>query len=75
MRDRHGVAVEVLSADLLEPDALSRIEERLQVGDVAVLVNNAGFGLDLAFEENDVDAEVRHCDCTWKPPCGSRTQR
>ncbi|MEV7759012.1 SDR family NAD(P)-dependent oxidoreductase [Microbacterium sp. NPDC089180] len=60
VRDRHGVAVEVLSADLLEPDALSRVEERLLVGDVAVLVNNAGFGLDLAFEENDVDAEVRH---------------
>lgn len=60
VRARHGVAVDVLAADLLAPDALARVEERLLSGSVDVLVNNAGFGLDLAFEQNDVDAEVRH---------------
>ncbi|SDO58120.1 hypothetical protein SAMN04487848_1565 [Microbacterium sp. ru370.1] len=60
VRARHGVAVDVLAADLLAPDALARVEERLSAGGVDVLVNNAGFGLDLAFEQNDVDAEVRH---------------
>lgn len=60
VRARHGVAVDVLAADLLAPDALARVEERLSSGSVDVLVNNAGFGLDLAFEQNDVDAEVRH---------------
>lgn len=60
VRARHGVAVDVLVADLLAPDDLTRVEERLSSGGVEVLVNNAGFGLDLAFEENDVDAEVRH---------------
>lgn len=56
---RHGVRAEVLAADLLDPDALSRVEERL-AGGVDVLVNNAGFGLDLAFADNPVADEVRH---------------
>lgn len=60
VRERHGVTAEVVVADLLEPDALARVEERLRAGDIDVLVNNAGFGLDLAFEKNNVDAEVRH---------------
>lgn len=60
VRDRHGVGVEVLVADLLDPDALAVVERRLAAGEVDVLVNNAGFGLDLAFEKSDVDTEVRH---------------
>ena len=59
VRERHGAAVEVLVADLLEPGGVARVEERLSAG-VDVLVNNAGFGLDLAFERNEIDAEVRH---------------
>jgi len=56
---RRGVRVEVLVADLLDEDALAAVETRLSEG-VDVLVNNAGFGLDLAFEKNPVDDEVRH---------------
>ncbi|WP_295788244.1 SDR family oxidoreductase [uncultured Microbacterium sp.] len=56
---RHGRDIEVLVADLLDPDALAAVEARVATG-VDVLVNNAGFGLDLAFERNDVEAEVRH---------------
>ncbi len=56
---RRGVRVEVLVADLLDEDALAAVETRLAEG-VDVLVNNAGFGLDLAFEKNPVDDEVRH---------------
>ena len=56
---RHRVEVEVLVADLLDPEALARVEARLAEG-VDVLVNNAGFGLDLAFADNPIDAEVRH---------------
>jgi len=59
VRARWGVGVEVLGADLLDGDALAVVERRLAEG-VDVLVNNAGFGLDLAFEENSVDLEVRH---------------
>ncbi|MDF2044750.1 SDR family NAD(P)-dependent oxidoreductase [Microbacterium sp. Kw_RZR3] len=59
IRGRLDVRVEVLVADLLEADALAAVEDRLADG-VDVLVNNAGFGLDLAFEKNPVDDEVRH---------------
>jgi short-subunit dehydrogenase len=59
VRARHGVQVDVLPADLLDEAALAVVEARLADG-VDVLVNNAGFGLDLAFEENAVDDEVRH---------------
>jgi len=60
IRAAHGVDVEVLAADLLDADALSVVEERLATGGIDVLVNNAGFGLDLAFEKNAIDDEVRH---------------
>lgn len=60
VRAEHGVSVEVLVADLLDAQGLAAVEERLAVGGIDVLVNNAGFGLDLGFEQNDVDAEVRH---------------
>lgn len=51
--------VEILPADLLDDDDRAAVEARLAVG-VDVLVNNAGFGLDLAFEKNDIADEVRH---------------
>lgn len=62
LRSEHGVAVEVLAADLSVTDDVQRVAERL--GDAAdpvdLLVNNAGFGLPLQFADNDIDDEVRH---------------
>ncbi|WP_460776515.1 SDR family NAD(P)-dependent oxidoreductase [Microbacterium sp. GXF7504] len=59
---RERVRVEVLRADLLRPRERAKVEERLQDPSrpVDLLVNNAGFGLPLAFERNDVEDEVRH---------------
>lgn len=60
LRER-GVEVEVLVADLLDPGQLALVEERLSSGaPVDMLINNAGFGMGLAFERNDVEDEVRH---------------
>lgn len=59
IRAASGSRVEILPADLLDDDDLAAVEARLAEG-VDVLVNNAGFGLDLAFEKNAVVDEVRH---------------
>lgn len=55
-------AVEVLVADLLDPDQRDAVAARLAHPQhpIDMLVNNAGYGLDLAFETNDVDDEARH---------------
>jgi short-subunit dehydrogenase len=62
LRAQHGVEVEVLAADLLAPRQCAKVEARLADASrpVEVLVNNAGYGLPLAFERNSVDDEVRH---------------
>lgn len=59
---KHAVQCEVLAADLLKPRQLARVIDRLtdSVRPIEMLVNNAGYGLPLAFETNDIDDEVRH---------------
>lgn len=60
----HGVRVEVLPADLMTPDGLAAVEVRVRSSDspVQVLVNNAGFGLLLPFDENPAQDEMGHLD-------------
>jgi short-subunit dehydrogenase len=62
IRHRTGVDVEVLVADLLDAEQLERVVSRVADSQhpVDMLVNNAGFGLSLAFEDTPVDDEVRH---------------
>jgi short-subunit dehydrogenase len=62
LQDTHGGTVEVLAADLLDADARREVEARLadEQRPIEILVNNAGFGLPLAFERNDIEDEVRH---------------
>lgn len=62
LRATYGVEVEVLAADLLNARQRARVEERLadEARPIGVLVNNAGFGLPLSFEANDIDDEVAH---------------
>lgn len=62
LRAAFGVHVEVLVADLLSPKQRARVEMRLadRRRPVDMLVNDAGFGLPLAFERNEIRDEVRH---------------
>jgi len=64
LRAAHGVAVEVLPADLTDDAGLDAVVARLSDAErpVEVLVNNAGFGLDLDFAANDIADEERHLD-------------
>ncbi|EIM28380.1 SDR family NAD(P)-dependent oxidoreductase [Microvirga lotononidis] len=45
LRDETGVRIEVLPADLSEPDDTRKVEVRLQADDIAMLVNNAGIAV------------------------------
>lgn len=70
LRAEHGVAVEVLAADLTEADGLERVATRLSTGDppVDILVNNAGFGVFESFETSRVADERRlHELISWAP--------
>jgi len=62
LRRTYGVEVEVLAADLVKRRQRNRVVARVADPDrpIEVLVNNAGFGLPLAFEQNDIEDEVRH---------------
>jgi uncharacterized protein len=66
----HSVEVEVLVADLLVAEQLGSVVTRLtdSARPVDMLVNNAGFGLPLAFERNDIDDEVRHLQLLVEVP-------
>ena len=60
LRADHGVEVETLVADLVEPAELATVEDRLRdhARPVDLLVNNAGFGLKKRFLDNPVDDEA-----------------
>lgn len=62
IRERYGVAVEVLVADLVAEDGVKSVAARLAdtAQPIDLLINNAGFGLPLRFADNDIEDEVRH---------------
>ncbi len=61
LRDRHRVQIEVLGADLADPEQLGSVEKRLTNPEhpVELLVNNAGFGTTGPFAELPIDGEDR----------------
>ncbi|WEK14016.1 MAG: SDR family NAD(P)-dependent oxidoreductase [Candidatus Microbacterium phytovorans] len=64
VRDRYGVRAEVLPSDLTSEAGRDAVAARLVDPDrpIGILVNNAGFGLDLDFASNDIVDEERHLD-------------
>ena len=77
LRASAGVDVEVLVADLTVPRQRDKVVRRLQDEQrpIEILVNNAGYGLPLAFERNDIEDEARHLSCMSRRRCGWRTRR
>lgn len=59
LHSRHGRACEVLAADLSVDEDTDRVVARLDAGDVAVLVNNAGFGTKGTLARTDRAAQER----------------
>ncbi len=64
LRDRYGVQVEPLAADLSDRAALAGVAERIAATDrpVEVLVNNAGHGMRGSFLDNDLADEEAMLD-------------
>jgi short-subunit dehydrogenase len=58
----HGVACEVLAADLTDPAQLAVVERRFADGPIEVLVNNAGFGQKKPFWANTIEQEEKQLD-------------
>lgn len=57
LREEHGVAVEVLQADLTRADDLARVEQRLaDDANIGVLINNAGAGQTGGFTDQTAHA-------------------
>ena len=64
LRAEYRVDVEVHPADLVDEEGLASVARRVADRDrpIGILVNNAGFGLDLDFAANDIADEQRHLD-------------
>jgi uncharacterized protein len=60
LRERHGVAVEVLPADLSKPGDTARVADRLADPErpVDLLVNNAGFGMHARLLDEGMTEEI-----------------
>ncbi len=59
LRSRHGVQVECITADLAQPAQVETLAQTLSVRpNLAMLINNAGFGIEGRFVEADPAAEL-----------------
>lgn len=59
LRERYGVAVEVLAADLADAGGIDTLEQRIaESGGLTMLVNNAGFGVPGMFLDVPLDRQM-----------------
>jgi hypothetical protein len=58
----HGVAAEIIEADLAQPDDVAAVEKRLRQGDISMLVNCAGFGTRGEFASLPEERELEEID-------------
>lgn len=53
---------EVIEADLSKPEGVAKVCERIAKGDIEMLVNNAGFGINGVFGDVPVERELEEID-------------
>ncbi|MEZ4318094.1 MAG: SDR family oxidoreductase [Myxococcota bacterium] len=59
LESAHGVSVELIAVDLAEEAGITQVIERLERGDITLLVNNAGIGGPGAFADTAIDVHAR----------------
>ena len=57
-RNKYQRNIEVISADLTTDQGIALIENRLKNGDLDVLINNAGYGLNKGFTQSEIKDEI-----------------
>ena len=57
-----GADAEVMAVDLSRPEGVAAVVERLEKGDIGVLVNNAGFATSGEFTQLPIDRELQEID-------------
>lgn len=62
LSEKHNAASEVIQADLTSEDGIAAVAERLQKGDIELLVNNAGFGTRGEFARLPLEREIEMLD-------------
>ena len=64
------IKVQILKADLTKPTQLAKVESRLasKVNPIAVLINNAGFGIKRSFIDSDLKREQELLDVLVTAP-------
>jgi len=66
----HKIKVQTIKADLTKPAQLAKVERRLanKVNPIAVLINNAGFGIKQSFIDSDLKREQELLDVLVTAP-------
>lgn len=66
LRQKFSVEAEVIVADLTVKEQLKEVEERIDKGDIDILINNAGFGSSGPFVELDLETQLNLIDLNVK---------
>jgi len=66
LAEAYGTDAEVISADLATPEGIHTVEKRIGQGDIALLVNNAGFATRGNFANMSIDRELEEMDVNIK---------
>ena len=54
MREKYGVNVEVILAELSKKEGIQKVVERIKGREIEILVNNAGFGVNSLYQVSDL---------------------